>query len=285
MLSNWYGKMFIERYPLLYPEQHPYDYLVLGDLEQILGFTAEQCMEFYHEYYGPDNAFMVIVGDITFEEAFENVKKHFGTIERIDHIYHKRDYPFLDDHKLTVTELNINYPVQIYSFVYPRPAFGHKDFTALNLVTDLLFFGDNSILNNILVKKEHLAYGIFRSFDNANMHQNMGTMDVIMRAFPGNIRVKKIIYEEIEKILKYGVSEDQLERYIKATKNEMIFSDYYSDQLAARIGMAEYYYADPEMAYKAVDLIERITNRDIARVTFKYLSPDKLQMINIKPSW
>ena len=151
------------------------------------------------------------------------------------------------------------------------------------MLTDILFTGDNSILNNRLVKKEHLAYGFNVGNDSWSYYPNLALIDVIMNASPGNVKVKKAIKEEINKIITDGIPKEMLDNYIQAYENNFALNNYASANISNNLGMAEYYFNDYNMAYKLNDAYKKITPEDTKRIAAKYLSEEKIQIINIKP--
>jgi len=281
--NNWYTKMSYDRYPYLYPKEHPYEVNVIGNLEEITSFTSEQCMDFYRSYYSPNNAFVVVVGNVKAENVFLLAEKHFAGITKQLNLKQKENLQDIASFKLPQTELPINFPVQIYSYTYPRVAATNNDFNALNMLMEILFFNSNSILNNRLVKNDLLAYAIVNSSDNCSLYPNQGVADIVMNASPGNVKVKKIIKEEINKIIANGVEENVLHDYIKNYEAQYILSSYTAENIADRLGMAEYYYNDYQKAMLKVDELKKISSADLKRVASKYLSEETVQVINIKP--
>lgn len=281
--NNWYQKMNSDRYPFLYPKGYPYEVDVIGFLDEITRFTSEQCMEFYNNYYSPNNAFVIIVGNVKAEDVFAMAEKHFGSITKQLDLKKKENLPSLDTVKLKATEMNINFPVQIYTYTFPRPAVSEPDYFTFQFLTDILFLSENSILNNRLVKKEHLAYGFNQAHDAWSYYPNFAIIDVIMSASPGNVKVKRAIREEINKIINEGVPENLLVNYITAYENNSMLNNYMSANISGELGMAEYYFNDYHKAYTLKDEYKKITQENIKRIAAKYLSGDHLQLLNIKP--
>lgn len=281
--NNWYQKMSSDRYPFLYPKDHPYEVDVIGFLDEITQFTSQQCMDFYNSYYSPNNAFVVVVGNVKADEVFAMAEKYFGVITKQLDIQKKQNIPAIDTARLRANEMNINFPVQIYTYTFPRPSVSHPDFFPFQMLTDILFTGDNSILTNRLVKKEHLAYGFNASHDTWNYYPNLGVVDVIMNASPGNVKVKRAIKEEIGKVIAEGLSQELLDNYIQAYENTYELNNYMLANISANIGMAEFYLNDYKKASNLKEEYKKVTNEDIKRVTAKYLGEDKIQLVNIKP--
>jgi predicted Zn-dependent peptidase len=281
--NNWYQKMNSDRYPFIYPKGYPYEVDVIGFLDEITKFTAPQCMEFFNNYYSPNNAFIVVAGNVKAEEVFAMAEKYFGAVTKQLDIKKKENIPVLDTAHIRTSEMNINFPVQIYTYTFPRPAASDPDFFAFQMLSDLLFTGDNSILNNRLVKKDHLAYGFNVAHDPWSLYPNMALIDVIMNASPGNVKVKKAIKEEIGKVIADGIPAETLSDYVTAYENNYALNNYVSGNVANDLGMAEYYFNDYTKAYRLNEEFKKVTSGDIKRVAAKYLAEDKIQLVNIKP--
>lgn len=282
-MNNWYQKMSADRYPFLYPKGHPYEVDVIGFLDEITQFTAPQCMDFYNNYYSPNNAFVVVVGNVKADEVFAMAEKYFGAVTKQLDIKKKQNIPVLDTAKIRTNEMNINFPVQIYSYTFPRPAVSDPDFFAFQLLTDLLFTGDNSILTNRLVKKDHLAYGFSVANDAWSYYPNLAVIDVIMNASPGNVKVKRAIREEINKVISDGISKEMMDDYISAYENNYQLNGYVAANISNDLGMAEYYFNDYNKSYTLSEEFKKVRTEDIKRVAAKYLTEEKIQLVNIKP--
>jgi zinc protease len=281
--NSWYGKMNSDRYPFLYPKGHPYEVDVIGFLSEITKFTSEQCMEFYNNYYSPNNAYIVVVGNVKASDVFALAEKYFAPISKQLNIKKKENIPSLDTSKIRTNEMNINFPLQIYSYTFPRPMVSDPDFFAYLLLTDILFTNENSILNNRLVKKDYLAYAIQLTSDEWSYYPNLTVIDVVMNASPGNVKVKKAIREEIAKVMESGLPQETLDNFITAYENTEQLNNYQCANVSAKLGMAEYYFNDYTKAYKLKNDYKKITPDDLKRVAAKYLTEDKIQIINIKP--
>jgi zinc protease len=281
--NNWYQNVNSDRYSLLYPAGHPYEVDVIGYLNEITSFTSKQCMDFYNNYYSPNNAFLVVVGNVKSQDVFALADQYFGKVTKQLDIKPKSNVPDVFTSKVKQQELSLNFPVQIYSFVFGRPAANDKDFIPLAMLTDLLFTDENSVLNNRLVKKEYTAFGLLSASDDYSIYPNLGVVDVVMQASPGNVKVKKAVKEEIVKAMSEGIPKEMIDSYVKAMQAEELLGNYSSAEIAGRLGMAEYYFKDHNKAYSLTEEYKKVTNDDLKRVAAKYLSEDKLQMINIRP--
>lgn len=281
-LNDWYGKMSSERYKILYPSKHPYQVDVIGNLDEITSFTTKQCQDFYDKFYSPNNAFVIITGNVKAEDIFNYCEKHFGKVKKQLPVNIKKTEPDIFTHVITTEEMSIDFPVQIYSYIIPSPAFGHKDFYAFNLLSEVLFSNSNSLLNKRIVNT-NLAYQINGAQYDARMYSNFTFFDIIMKAGVGNAKVKKEISKEINSLIKEGLEETDLTNYIRNLETKIIFGNYSNGEISGRLGHAEYYYNDWKKHNATLEEYKKIKAEDLIPIAKTYFSPEKMKVINIKP--
>lgn len=281
--NNWYQRMISERYKYLYPKNHPYQIDVIGNLNEITAFTTRQCKDFYEKFYSPNNAFVIVTGNVKSEEVFAQAKKYFGPIKKQLPLNDKKTEPDIFNHQIETEEMFIDFPVQIYSYIVPSPAFGHKDYYAFNLLTELLFTNTNSLLNTSLVTVGNMAYQIIGGADESRMYGNYANFDVVMQAGIGNAKVKKVIAKEINDIITEGIDQEVLDNYISNLEAKEEFGRYSNASIADDLGFAEYYYKDYNKHNARLESYKKIKAEDLKVIAQAYYNPEKLKVINIKP--
>lgn len=281
--NNWYRRMAEDRYTKLYPAGHPYAVDVIGYLPEITSFTTKQCQDFYDKFYSPNNAFIIVSGNAKAEDVFAYAKKYFGPITKQLPVNAKKQEPDIFSHVIETEEMNIDFPVQIYTYVVPSPAFGHKDFYGFNLLTDLLFVNSNSILTNQLVMTGNMAYQILGNIDPARMYNNYSYFDVVMQAGIGNVKVKKVISKQINEIMTEGMEQKLIDDYVANLEARKVFANYSNQSIAEELGYAEYYYNDYKKFNATVEAYKKIKAEDLKAIAATYFNPEKLKVINIKP--
>ena len=242
-------------------------------------------MDFFNSFYSPNNAFVVVVGNVKAQDVFALAEKYFGPITKQLDLKLKQSIPDVFSSKIRTTELSINFPVQIYTYVFAKPEVGHPDYFAMSLLSEMLFTSNTSILNNRLVKNDHLAYSIVSASDDDHLYPNKYMVDVIMGANLGNAKVKKIIREEINRIVTDGIGQSELDKFINSSHASYELQNYKSDAIANQLGMCEFYHKDFNMAKTIIDEYRKVTPEKIMAVASQYLSENKLEIINIKPSF
>jgi zinc protease len=281
--NNWYQRVIYDRYKYLYPKGHPYQVDVIGNLNEITAFTTKQCQDFYDKYYSPNNAFIIVTGNVKAEDVFACAKKYFGPITKKLPLNTKKQEPDIFTHNIEVEEMNIDFPVQIYSYIVPSPAFGNKDYYAFNLLTELLFTNSNSLLNKRLVTGGNMAYGIQANMDPSRMYNNYSNFDIVMQAGIGNAKVKKAVSKEIFELINEGVEQGLLDEYISHLEAQRTFGNYSNQGISAELGFAEYYYNDYTKYNAILEEYKKIKVDDLKAIAQTYYNPDKLKVINIKP--
>jgi predicted Zn-dependent peptidase len=281
--NNWYRRMMSERYTHLYPKNHPYQIDVIGNLEEITKFTTKQCQDFYDKYYSPNNAYLVIVGDVNAEKMFEFATTYFGPIKKQLPINTKKTEPDIFSFAPTIEEMTIDYPIQIYSYVVPAPAVGSADYYRFNLLSSLLFSNPNSILNNSIVEQGNMAYQIVSQTDDSRMYTNYATFDVIMQAQMGNAKVKKTNYKEIYSIINEGIDQELIDNYVKNLEVTQTFENFSNQAIGDKLGFAEYYFNDCHKYNQALETYKTIKAEELTDICKKYFNPENFKVINIKP--
>ena len=140
---------------------HPYHWTPIGFINDIKNWSIEDIKEFHSTYYQPKNAVIVVAGDISKQEVFDNAKKHFSSIKNSKEIpatIHTIE-PKQDGAKTAVVYKDSS--VQMLAMAYHIPNFEHKDQVALSALSELLSSGKSSILQRILVDEKKLVNSVY----------------------------------------------------------------------------------------------------------------------------
>lgn len=254
----------------LYPEGHPYSWDVIGSLVDLQNATLADVREFYEKWYGPNNATLVIAGDIDSAEAKKLVEKYFGEIKARAEIETIAPRPaVLDETKLLYYEDKFaNLPD--LEFMWPTVEQYHPDMWALNMLGQVLSDGKKSPLYKVIVEEKKLAPRIF-AFNSSN--EIAGTLNMGARAFDGTDLndLRAAFMEGFEKFEKEGFSDDDLKR-IKIGQ-ETNFYNGISGVFSKAAQLAGYntFANDPGFIVTDLENSQKVTREDIMRVYNKYI--------------
>ncbi len=205
-----YGKT--EYYILegVFPEDHPYSWSTIGSMEDLEAATLEDVHEWFRSWYGPNNAVLVIAGDVDADDVRDRVEKYFGDIPPgPEQAKLKRWTVRLDQDKREIIEDQVP-QARIYR-VWGAPEFRAEDADLLQLADGVLTSGKNSRLYQRLVYEDQLATDV-------GAYQFAGDIGgfymLQASAQPGGdlAAVEAAIDEELARFLDEGPSESELER-------------------------------------------------------------------------
>lgn len=270
MDNNAYGQVTYMTGKLLYPEGHPYNWTVIGEMEDLKKATLEDVHDFYKKWYGPNNATLVIAGDIDKKQVKELVTKYFGDIKKRTEIVDlKPQHVTLEKSKRAYYEDNFARTPEL-SMIFPTINQGTKDAYALSYLGSLLSGSKKSPFYKVIVENKKLAPNV--STFNSGLEVT-GRFTIRVRTFP-NINLKDVesaINESFVLFEKEGFTDKDVER-LKAS-SEISFYNTLSSALGKSFTLARYneYYASPEYIYKDIENTLSVTKEDILNVYNKYI--------------
>jgi len=259
---------------------HPYHWLPIGFMEDILHWKIEDIRDFYHRYYQPCNAILVVAGDIDPQTVFDEAQKAFGTIKNehaIPKVFAKE--PAVDGAKRAVLHKESN-QVDTIAIAYAIPNYEDDDQVVLSAISHILSNGKSSRFEKRLVHQKHLVNQIY----GYNMElKDPGIFLVMAMANPdADIEaVEKEILAELEKLKQGDVTQAELDKVKINTKAEFIYSLESSDHVASLYG--DYLVKgnlQPLLEYE--EKLDKITLKDIVRVAKKYFDHNHSTTVILK---
>ncbi|HMO82335.1 MAG TPA: pitrilysin family protein [Pyrinomonadaceae bacterium] len=254
----------------LYPEDHPYNWQVIGSLEDLQAATLDDVKEFFRRWYVPNNVTLVVAGDFDPVQAKKWVEKYFGEIKRGEDIepLEKRAGVvketvklFHEDNFARLPELTMAWPtVEQY----------HPDSYALNVLAQYLTQGKRAPFYQVIVEDKKLAPNV-RMFNRES--ELAGQAHLVIRAFADAKLddVAKAVNEAFAKFEKEGIPERDLNR-IKAGQ-ETQFYNALSSVLGKGVVLAQgnIFANDPGYLAKDIQNILAVTPADVMRVYERYI--------------
>jgi zinc protease len=254
----------------LYPKGHPYSWTVIGEMEDLTAATVEDVKTFHRKFYAPNNATIVISGDINKEEVTKWIAKYFGEIPSGTTIEKRGPMP-----------VNLGSTVRLYhednfakapqlTMVFPTAERYSKDSYALNFLGELLAGTKKSPLYVVLVKDKKLTSRVMTRNGSQELAGNF-TISVTANPDVNLTEVEKSIFEGFDKFEKDGFSVEDLTR-IKAGYETRFYNSFASVQ-GKVFQFAEYTMntGDPEYYKKDLAAIQAVTMADVKAVYNKYI--------------
>lgn len=252
---------------------HPYRTPVIGWMDDIERITRVDLYNFYQIYYTPQNAVLVIAGDVKPDEAIKKVEKYFGNIKSKP--VPKKDFYNAEPSQTGERRIKIKRDVKIPTLMlgYHSCGFFDPDYYILEVIEGILLRGRSSRCNKQLVDKQELVLNIWGGNDT---QKDPGMFYFFTT--PRNINLidstEQAIYREIERLKKDTVTTEELER----VKNRVVANNIFSRDRIRSMGFQIGRYTIATGSYKYLEeypeKITSVTKEDIIRVAKKYFYED-----------
>jgi predicted Zn-dependent peptidase len=267
-----YGRLLEETMKRLYAV-HPYKNSVIGSMEHLDAAQEEDYVQFYKDFYRPDNAMLSIAGDIDIEQTKKLIDIYFGNIPRgKGEIYRPKivEPPLTREVRDTFYDI-VQLPAVILA--YRIPAQGTPDYYAVQMLSTLLSQGESSRMQKRMVNEEQkaLAAGSFPlsledpganiMFAIANIGVEPADLEASMNAIINDVRENLISEREYQKVL------NQIE-------NDFITSNNTVAGIAESLANYKMYFGDANLINTEIERYRKVTREDIRRVAREYFKPD-----------
>ncbi|ENQ1162620.1 pitrilysin family protein [Campylobacter upsaliensis] len=201
---------------------HPYHWTPIGFYKDIENWSIEDIKSFHKSFYQPQNAILVVSGDVEPKDLFQKASKHFEKIKNTGKIpkIHTKE-PKQDG--VRRAELTKETQTEFLALAFKIPNFKHKDIPALSALAELLGNGKSAIINEILVDKLSLV-NEFYAFVSDSVDENLFMF--ILNCNPGvkAEEVEKKLLAILHSIKQGKISKRSLQRVKNNTRSDFIFS-------------------------------------------------------------
>ena len=193
----------------------PYHRPVIGWEQEIAGLTREDALAFYHRWYAPNNAILVVAGDVDAATVRPLAEKYYGGLERSDlparALTHEP--PSRAARRVTLTDARVGQPSWSRLYLAPSARAGDKTLTApLEVLAEALGGGATSRLYRVLVVERGLAASASADYDPTALDLATFRIGVTPRPGVGLDKLEAVVDQELEHILKGGIPAAEVER-------------------------------------------------------------------------
>jgi zinc protease len=268
--DNYGRSLMMEMLSMIFPD-HPYHYPTIGYKQDLWNVSGKDLLAFYKKHYKPNNATLVVVGDVDPDEVVALAQQYFGDIPQ-DPEYTKKEHFFQHDivSKSVTLYREVAQPMILYAFVVPGAT--EKKDTALDIFEWILGKGKSSRLYKKLVNDEQLvtdvSTGCINLFDHGLFYimvepKDVKDADVIERS----------ILAEFDDLAQNGIGHDEFQRGFK--KTQMAFYSLLEDiqEQAFAIGHAYLATGDENYVFTALEQPEELLKEQIQSLITTYFRP------------
>lgn len=259
---------------------HSYHWTPIGFMNDIQTWSIDDIRDFHAKYYQPQNAILLVSGDISSDEVFSKVQKYFSHIKNTQQIpeLHIKE-PKQDGARRTYVKKDTG-GIEWVAIGFRTPSFDNKDQVALEAISDIMAGTKSSILPTLLQDKLKIASSVST--------YNMGMIDdgIFFIIATGNAgvsasEIEREILKEIENLKEGNISQDMLDKVKINTKYQFIHSLESSSTLASLYG-SYLVRGDIKPLIHYEENLENLSIKDIKEVAKKYFVEDNSTTVIMK---
>jgi len=258
-----------------------------GTFEDLDKAGIEDVRAFHRNFYGPNNAVLGIVGDVTPEQGFALAQKYFGALPARETPQHPDVDEPLNTAEKRIVEGDALARLPALAVGWKMPARGSRDQAAMAVLGELLAAGDASRLHQALIKGSSLAVQVHGFVGRGSAWEYNGpTLYSLMIVYKTDGKADAllaVIDAQIAQIVHDGVDATTLQRL----KTRML-ADWYDDmepfvERAEILAILQAVWGDAQVANRVPDLIDGVTSADLQRVAGTYLTQANRSVIDRRP--
>jgi len=275
--GRWQEQMFKNLFA-----NHPYKWPVIGSMDHLASATLEDFKKFKSIYYVPNNAVLVVSGDLQIPKTKELIERYFATIPKGTPINKKvfKETPLSKAIETTFVDENIQIPLVMLG--YRTPAMHSRDAYVLNMISSYLSDGKSSVLYKKLVDEKELALQIFAfnfSLEDYGAYI-VGGLPVADNSLEA---IRKEVDAAILKIQTALIKERDYQKLQNKFETDFVQSNSSVSGIAK--SLANYYqlYNNTNLINTEIAIYKSITREEIKEVASKYLKLDQRVLLNYIP--
>lgn len=277
-----------ERFMAVANPMGPYHHPVIGWQDDLDQMKVEDLRNWYQNWYAPNNATLVVVGDVNADKVFELAKQYFGNIpsRALPQMKTKKELPSLGEKRIKVN-LPAKLPYGIWGFDVPTLNTAtpeqQSEIYALVLVSALLDGGESARFSRNLIRGQEVAASVSTYFDPFKSHSTQFVFTGIPSEGHSVEDLEKKILEQIEILKDELVSAEELQK----TKNQLLAQEVFEkdsmSEQATLLGLLETVGLSWHLADDFADKIKAVTPEQIQAVVKKYFIPERLTAAELVP--
>lgn len=268
-----------------------YDHLVIGTEEEIKNATLQQVQAFFNHYYQPENAILILVGDVNTHRVIKNIESTFNfKNNKIDdnvNFLHKVEVPAIGQAEPSVNTDIISgkserrfdplAPFPLYALGWHTPGKQNLDFYAVELLADILLKHDASRLNYLLKEEQGLVFETI-GFPLTFEQRGITAMGMVPHSYANFSQIQSVVKKEIEQIRINGVSDEELCSAKKHRQLMLIEKMSTNRQMTELIGDGVLFFNNPSQAVIDLNNYQNVDNAQIKAAAQQYFNDDWLAL-------
>lgn len=260
---------------------HGYGWPTIGWMEDIAGFTTEDCQTFYRTYYAPNNARLVVVGDVDMGHLLELIQSEYGSLAAseipVEDVH--PEPPQTEERRVEMTKPT---PTQKVAMGYRSPALGDFDHAPLGILNEALFGGRASRVHRKLIQEMEIASDV-RGWVGSFRDPSLWDIALTARAEHTCEELLAAVDAIFADVKARGVTQAEIDRAKARSELGVLQSLETASGKAEQIGFYDTVLGDPAAQFERLAQLRRVTLGDVLRVARKYLADSARTIVMVRP--
>ena len=276
-----YGRIWENLGWLTYPEEHPYNWPVIGYMEDLSAASMEDVQNFFKQYYVTNNASLCVVGDFNTAEAKALIEKHFASIPPGGPVARKENWiPQLDGIRRGTMQDNVSLARVYYAF--PTPGYYQPGDAEMDILANALTSGKTSRLYKSLVYDKQIAQDV-SAFQGSSEICGMFVLQATVREGHTVEEVEQALDAELKKIVAEGITPTELANTQVQLEAGFVRNLENTGNRADKLNEYNTFLGEPNKFQWDLDRYTKATVAGINAETKKWINLDKRVIFSILP--
>lgn len=270
-------------------QSHPYRRPIIGWMNDLENMSVQDAQEWYDRWYAPNNAVLVVVGDVNPNDVFSLAQKYYGKIKSRPLLSLALRKPQVEPPQAGIKRLMVKAPARLPYLVmgYHAPVLHDADADwepyALEMLVGVLDGNESARLNKALVREQRIASSINADYDSTGRGPSMFFLNGTPSEGKSAEELETALHNEVQKLIRDGVTEEELARVKAQVVSGHVFQLDSMFYQAMQIGQLE----SVGLSYRDLDTIikklQAVTAEQVRDVAIKYLIKDSLTVATLDP--
>ena len=261
---------------------HPYKHPTIGSMRDLEAASVDDVRDFFHTYYVPGNATVVIVGDFETKEAQALVTRYLGRVPKSDRPVPRdipKEPPQTKERRVNLEE---NWPLPAVVVAHHITYDGDPDSYPLHIASKVLSDGQSSRIYRKLVYEKQLALA---AFGGGNIIEDPNLFYAVAIVQPGHTTAETIeaLIAELDRLRTEPITPGELQQAKNQFARDYMFGRESNKDKASQLGHAAVIHDDIKTADGEFDIFMNISTADVQRVARKYFTPENRLVMTIMP--
>lgn len=265
------------------PQHHP----VIGWMSDIRAYTVNDLRNWYRQWYAPNNATLVVVGDVDPQQVYQWAKQYYG-VHKPETITPPKPRVEIEQEGERRIKMKgaTKSPSLVMGFHAPSlvTAKDSQEVYALSVLSSVLDGGDSARLPRNLVRGSKVAVSAGASYDETSRLESLFTLNITPSEGKSLKEAEAALWEQIEQLQQQPISEQELKRVLAQSEAQYVFHQDSIQSQAMILGSLVSIGLPTETYDNWVENLRQVTPEAVQAVAKKYLTRDKVTVASLLPN-